>query len=133
MGDNGVAWEKDSAPWNQDRPGVGCLFDGHHGQYIYDMIVDLAHGYGYRRTDLYKTELWRQKRDGEDRHGVQATELIVEEAERAEEWLNENVAEEGYSFGWHDGEFFYQPAAWWQDDEIDPYNDISNDNEEETT
>lgn len=34
-------------------------------------------------------------------------------ADTAEQWLNDNVAPEGYAFGWHDGSFFFQSDAWW--------------------
>ena len=110
--------------------GGGCVFDGHHGQYIYGMIVELARGEGYVPSVEYDREVAATVAYAE---GVSALEVVIEEAEKAEKWLNGHVAEEGFLFGWEDGEFFYQPAAWWQDDEIDEYNDISNDNEEETT
>lgn len=36
-------------------------------------------------------------------------------AHKAEEWLNANVAPEGYAFGWHDGEFFLWADAQWEE------------------
>lgn len=38
-----------------------------------------------------------------------------EMADKAETWLNDNVAPEGYSFGWHDGEFYLWSTADWCD------------------
>lgn len=38
------------------------------------------------------------------------------DVEMAEEWLNEHVAKDGYSFGWHDGDFVYQSTAWWEEE-----------------
>jgi hypothetical protein len=32
----------------------------------------------------------------------------------AEEWLNRNVAPEGYLFGWHDFVFYLNPTQWWE-------------------
>ena len=39
-------------------------------------------------------------------------------ADNAEVWLNENVAPTGYSFGWHDGEFFLWSDLAWQDYDV---------------
>lgn len=35
-------------------------------------------------------------------------------ADDAEDFLN-TIAPEGYSFGWHDGEFFMQTTEWWEE------------------
>lgn len=39
-------------------------------------------------------------------------------ADKAEEWLNENCAPEGYAFGWHDGSFFFASDEWWAECEF---------------
>lgn len=88
---------------------AGCWFDGHRGQYIYGEVVQLACEYGYKPTDG-----WLAHNEAET---GQVTEWTVEEADRAESWLNEHVASDGYSFGWHDGEWFYWPDTYWQEDD----------------
>lgn len=36
-------------------------------------------------------------------------------ADDAEDYLN-SIAPEGYSFGWHDGDFFMQSGEWWDEE-----------------
>lgn len=38
-------------------------------------------------------------------------------AEKAEKWLNENVAPDGWAFGWRDGEFFLWSDSEWEADD----------------
>jgi len=45
---------------------------------------------------------------------VDVPEAVVDMADDAENWLNDNVAPEGYAFGWHDGEFFLWTDADWE-------------------
>jgi hypothetical protein len=40
---------------------------------------------------------------------------LVEAASEVEDWLNDNVAPEGYSFGWHEGEFFLWSEKQWEE------------------
>jgi hypothetical protein len=40
-------------------------------------------------------------------------EILSDGSDVAENWLNENVAPEGYSFGWHEGEFFLWSTETW--------------------
>jgi hypothetical protein len=40
----------------------------------------------------------------------------VDLADVAERWLNDRIAPDGYSFGWHDGEFFLWTTAEWEDE-----------------
>jgi hypothetical protein len=44
-----------------------------------------------------------------------ATELIYNLSDEAEEWMNDNIAPEGFAFGWHDGEWFLWSIKEWQD------------------
>lgn len=85
---------------------TGCVFDGHHGQYIYSMIVELAINEGWPEESYDKT-WW----DGLTDKG--ASEEMIEAAEEAEEWLNENIAEDGHHYGWNDGEYFYWTDEHW--------------------
>lgn len=82
---------------------VGCWVDSTHGIYGFRRVCEVAKSFGYYGLD----EAWHL--DADD------TQAWLVEAEEAETWLNKYVAEAGYSFGWHDGEFFYQSDAWWSD------------------
>lgn len=90
----------------------GCWIDGHWGQYGTARLVSIAHDHGWHEDDAA---------DIAARHLAamcpsNAAPVTDEEygaladsggyAEDAEDWLNAHVAPEGYTFGWHDGEFF---------------------------
>lgn len=75
----------------------GCYVDELHGVYAPWRACKVARDFGW---------IGRQPTDIED---------SWYQAEEATEWLNENVAEDGYSFGWYDGGFFYQSEDWWGD------------------
>ena len=45
-------------------------------------------------------------------------EILFDAAEQVETWLNDQVAPEGYSFGWSDGEFMLWSDASWQDADV---------------
>ena len=79
---------------------AGCIIDSHYGVYINPMIVALAvqHGWEDPATVSY------------------IVNDEVELADKAEEWLNENVAPEGFRYGWCDGEFFLQSDEWWENE-----------------
>lgn len=40
---------------------------------------------------------------------------MIDEANMAEQYLTDHVAEEGMQFGWHDGEFMYWEDMWWDE------------------
>lgn len=85
-----------------------CIFDGHHGQYIYQMIVDLA--------DSLRWRMSAQDRERYDaREDNTASEFMIELADDAELWLNSVHARKGWSYGWYDGEFFYATNEWWEE------------------
>lgn len=94
---------------------TGCIFDGHRGQYIYGDIISLAVSHGMQLSALDAQEMSIAARDSVLGAGVTATEAVIDIANEAEEWLNEHVAEDGHSFGWFDGEYFYQPDGWWSE------------------
>ena len=45
---------------------------------------------------------------------VDVMDAYVELGDKAEAWLNANVAGDGERFGWHDGEFYLWSNADWQ-------------------
>ncbi len=81
----------------------GCIFDSHLGQYIYQEIVKMAEGIGYQSSEGYNPPA--DGTIGED-------DDVIEESQRAEDWLNANVAELDHYFGWCDGDYFYHDASW---------------------
>jgi hypothetical protein len=87
---------------------VGCLLDSHTGRYNIPRVIGIALDYGMPMEDQ-DAEYWANKEDDPD------SEYMIEWSQASEEWLNENVADEGFMFGWMDGDFFYQSENWWED------------------
>lgn len=82
---------------------AGCIFEGHRGHYIYDAIIQFALDEGWAAVvDVDWTD-----------------EAKVDIAEQAESWLNENIADHAWAYGWHYGEFFYMPMSWWNSEEYE--------------
>jgi hypothetical protein len=109
------------------------MIDGHWGQYATARLVEIAAGYGYPgeadQADA-KAILHEMAYPGSGDAAVQLIvsglpaepaphddpwEHIIDAADSAEAWLNDNIAAEGHAFGWHDGEFFYMPNEWWDE------------------
>lgn len=113
------AWIQEPAPNEPelvDSPVVratardaGCWVDGHHGWRGIGVAVEAAIARGWPITS--------EDRDSLDRYmsGDVLGGPINEIADDAEAWLTDNVAPDGYSFGWHDGEFFLLSDAQWCD------------------
>ena len=80
---------------------TGCIFDNHRGIYMGEAIIELAESYGMP---------YEEERTPEH-------EFYWEAIEDAENWLNKNVAEEGYMFGYGIGapDFMYMPISWWDE------------------
>lgn len=96
---------------------AGCYVDSHWGQYAVAHMVARATEWGWHDAEL---------EDIADRHLASISpsdapgitddehEALSDASDSVEQWLNDHVAPEGYSFGWHDGEFFLQSDAWWE-------------------
>lgn len=95
----------------------GCWVDGHWGQYAVAHLVQRAEELGYADAEVISLA---------DRHmddlGSRTTSLsddeywaLNEASSEVENWLNDNVVPEGYSFGWHEGEFFLWPESQWEE------------------
>ena len=93
---------------------VGCWYAGHRGHYIGEAIVEEALSRGWHDEDEATI---RQMVDAYPDLTDDQFAIWDEVVNDAEQWLNDAVAPEGYSFGWHDGEFFFQPDYWWCDGE----------------
>ncbi len=111
---------------------AGCWIDGHWGQYATARLIEIAAAHGWADDCTYDY----------DKPGVEdertATELasahlasigpsssagitdseheyLIEASDAAEEWLNQHVAPEGFSFSWYDGEFFLWSDETWEE------------------
>ena len=82
--------------------GIGCLINGGQMTIIKgDLeVIKIAKKYGFKCSIFVSTD-----------------SLIMDESLAAIEYLNNNVAEETYQFGWYEGDFFYQTLTWWSDAE----------------
>ena len=82
---------------------TGCVFDNHRGIYMGEAIIELAESYGFIL----------QVPEDKTNEG----EFHWEAVDDAENYLNENVAEEGYCFGFGPcGDFMYMPISWWSEE-----------------
>lgn len=78
---------------------AGCWVDGHWGQYGSLKVIQIAQEFGLWPDETFDNE----------------NEFIHEIADEAEQWMNDNVAPDGHSFGWFDGEWFLWPYETWED------------------
>ena len=82
-------------------------------------LLELAQGAG-SIPDTDGDRILLAHRDGNeevdltDGSKVDALDAYVELGDKAEAWLNANVAGDGERFGWHDGEFYLWSNADWQ-------------------
>jgi hypothetical protein len=105
----------------------GCWIEGHRGWTGSGYLVEIAESYGMPLdTDdsaivaayLAGVDAPITLTTGETIDGDTIHECVIELADRAEQWLNENVAPKGWAFGWLDGEFYLWPDAVWEEDAI---------------
>jgi hypothetical protein len=89
---------------------AGCWVEGSRGWRGLSYMVSRAEEWGYPLST-------------EDREAIEAYhegdgDLVIagEIASEAETWLNDHVSPDGYSFGWHDGEFMLWSAETWCED-----------------
>ena len=116
---------------NGEEVDPGCWVAGHWGQYGPDHLADQAETLGWkpetclddprelrRIADLIGT--WGYPQDYTDMRsegvGIIAGfwEAHVEAADAIEAWLNDHT-DEGYSWGWQDGEFFLWATEEWEE------------------
>lgn len=110
---------------------AGCWIDGHWGHYAVAQLVNIAAGHGYRdpatdppfaQPDIVEIALRKLASLGRG-GGVTGPEITDDEEEQllwtaddVEIWMNDNVAPDGFSFGWYSGVFFLWSEAQWQED-----------------
>ena len=104
---------------------AGCWLEGSRGWYAKATLVRIASARGmplseddYALLDAYESGYISEitLSTGERVDPVECVAGQVGMAEEAKSWLNDNVAPDGYYFGWHDGEFFLQSLDWWDEE-----------------
>ena len=99
----------------------GCYCDGHWGQYAGAHVILRATEFGY---DDEQAIALAQKKLAEmfPTNGPELTddewEILLGHGgalDDCESWLNDNVAPDGYSFGWFEGEFYLWSDATWDE------------------
>ena len=97
---------------------AGCWIDGTWDAYGDARLVDIAHNLGYDDAlivDIAQRKLATMGPLSTPEVSDEDEELLSEAADKVAAWLNDNVAPQGYSFGWYEGEFFLQSEAWWSE------------------
>lgn len=100
---------------------AGCWVDGHWGVYGVTRVIDIATGHGWdgvTATHQEAIDCYSGDRDTCEGavYGCGCPGIVVDLADGAEQWLNDNCAPDGYSFGWHDGEFFLWSDESWSEE-----------------
>lgn len=98
---------------------AGCYVDGHWGQYGSARMIQVAEQFGYEDVEVgaiaekHLSSMYPSTSDTltDDEH-----DILMDALDVAEQWLNEHVAPEGYSFGWHDGEYFLWSNEEWENE-----------------
>lgn len=86
----------------------GCWIDSHIGHYLSAEIILTAAAYGWKDEEaINAAERYWGRDEDED-----LAETVYDAADEAIEWMNQNVAPEGYRFDYDDGEFFMMPVEW---------------------
>jgi len=83
---------------------TGCYIQGSWGQYAIGRLCSIAEAHGWK-NEYQVTEDTVTNFD---------LDFAIELADEAELWLNDNVAPDGHSFGWFDGEFYLWSNTDWQ-------------------
>ena len=86
----------------------GCWVEGWRGRYAMEAVVHVLHAMGFPLTHDEDLILhgWEDLDDG--------LEAIVELSDKAITWANDNLAPEGYGFGWHGGQFYLMSIDEWE-------------------
>jgi hypothetical protein len=82
----------------------GCMFDSHKGHYIIVEIIRFAEGEGRKLNDRMTNLIDRYESESHD--PTYPFERVIEESDKAIEWLNDNRRPDAaYAWGWNDGDF----------------------------
>lgn len=97
---------------------AGCYVDGHWGQFATAHMIERAIEFGFTDPELEDIAARHIASIGpsfaigitDDEHEF----LSSDGSDKAENWLNENAAPDGFSFGWWEGEFFLWTTEQWE-------------------
>lgn len=118
--------DNDTTPQQWSIGDAGCIIDGHWGQYATARMIELAaqHGYVDPATappfaqndivDIARRHLASMANGAPDIADHEHEELAWT-ADDVEIWMNDHLAPEGMTFGWHDGEFFLMADDDWNE------------------
>lgn len=90
---------------------TGCYVESRWGQYGPARLVSIAADLGFKDKAVFLAARKLARLDVT----AKQDEQIVWASEAAEQWLNDNLAEDGFSWGWYEGEVFYMPNEWWEE------------------
>lgn len=114
--------QKDMASETKWELATGCWIDDRWGQYGITRLIQIAQDYGFVLDDCEQAAVYAYRKDQTTfKHcGLESyvDDWLLNQggiADTAEEWMNENVAKDGFSFGWSNGEFFYMNTEWWEE------------------
>jgi hypothetical protein len=97
---------------------AGCWVEGSWGQYGLAHLVNKAESHGYpvpEVIDLADRKMASMGRSGAEGLSLDEEEVLSDAADEVTRWLNDNVAPQGYSFDWWEGEFYLWPDWQWED------------------
>lgn len=89
---------------------AGCWVAGRHGHYAMPGVIEIALAYGW--ADEQASGIAQRYPDLSESD----QDALSDTVDDAEQWLNSHVAPQGFSFGWHDGEFFLWSDSEWEGD-----------------
>jgi hypothetical protein len=93
------------------RDDCGVVIDENRGWRGIGYVVEEAIAWGFEPTDDDREVIRSFFDDDDSPAGWNMPDL----SDEAEQWLNDHVAPDGCSFGWHDGSFFLQTTEWWSE------------------
>jgi hypothetical protein len=92
----------------------GCYVDGGWGHYGLTRLIEVAETGGFPVRQFVRPAIAAYV---DHNYSDADYELIVEEADLAEAWLNENIAGSDEAFGWYEGAFYLWPLTTWQNEQ----------------
>jgi hypothetical protein len=107
---------------------AGCWIDGHWGGYGVARMIEIAAAHGFVDhaaeppfatldcVSIAQRHLAAMGPSTEEAPSWEEIENMEQASDDVESWLNSHVAPEGYSFGWHDGEFFLWSDETWAEE-----------------
>lgn len=94
----------------------GCYIESSWGIYGQAKMVLIAAELGYTGKEINAAKKLMLEHDmpGVDAR-LRDSEWDLLSESNAEQWLNDTIVPEGYSFGWNDGEFFLWSTSDWEE------------------